>query len=191
VKPTIARMAAAVFSIVAVSLAGCGVGEPVGAATESSAPAPDPERTQDLVPLTTAQAARKAQRVALVVSRGSKVVEGAPGTPFTRTTFTVQDVLKGTLPDEFVLQVIGGRLGDTIVPSAVPDFRRSGRYILFLGPDNRVGPTIFPQAVLAVKHDGDADVVAPTPGGLHLRGPPRLDTVLSSLRRYLSTEGSP
>jgi hypothetical protein len=139
--------------------------------------------------MNTAQATRAADRVALVVARGSRVVEGAPGTPFTRTRFATQDVLKGTLPSEFTIQVIGGRLGDEIVTSPVQAFRRGARYVLFLGPDNRVGPTIFPQAVLEVTHAGDADVVEPEPGGLHLRGPPRLDTVLNSIRR--TAGGSP
>ena len=84
-----------------------------------SFPEADPQRTQDLVALTTGQAARRAQRIALVVSRGSRVIEGAPGTPFTRTTFAVEDVLKGRLPRRFVLQVIGGRLGDRVVTSLV------------------------------------------------------------------------
>ena len=116
-----------------------------------SQPAPDAQRTQDLVALTTGQAARQAQRIALVVARGSRVIEGAPGTPFTRTTFAVQHVLKGRLPRRFVLQVIGGRLGDRVVTSPVPAFATSSRYLLFLGPDGPAGPTIFPQAVLDVK----------------------------------------
>jgi hypothetical protein len=80
----------------------------------------------------------------------------------------VRDVLKGRLPREIVLQVIGGRLGDRVVPSPVQAFARSRRYVLFLGPDGRVGPTIFPQVVL----EG-----------------PRLDRQLASIRRYLRTTG--
>jgi hypothetical protein len=138
VKPSIVMIVAAV-------LAGCG-----GATSDSapSRPAPDAQRTQDLVPLTTAQAARRADRIALVVARGSRVVEGAPGTPFTRTTFSVQRVLKGALPRRFVVQVIGGRLGDALVTSPVQAFAPQRRYILFLGPDGPAGPTIFPQSVL-------------------------------------------
>jgi hypothetical protein len=188
---------------VAVAVAGCG-GELRAADTGAAPPAqqaPDAQRTQDLVALTTAQAARRAQRIALVVSRGSRVIEGAPGTPFTRTTFVVQDVLKGRLPRRFVLQVIGGRLGDRVVASLVPAFAKSGRYLLFLGPDGPVGPTIFPQAVLDVKHAAGADVVAPAPSGIRLLGAgsatparaldagPRLDDVLFSIRRYLHTTG--
>jgi len=141
------------------ALAGCG-----GAATvpPPSRPAPDPDRTRDLVPLTIGQAARAADRVAVVVAGGSRVVEGAPATPFTRTRFEVQDVLKGRLPHEFVVQVVGGRLGDRVVTSLVPAFEPKRRYVLFLGPDGPAGPTIFPQAVLA-----------PTP------------RVLASIRSYL------
>jgi hypothetical protein len=164
----------AVFALAAVAVAGCGAGRSAPPSQLGSAPAPvarpapDPERTADLVDLTTAQAARRAQRIALVIAGRSRVVEGAPGTPFTRTTFAVRDVLKGRLPREIVLQVIGGRLGDRVVPSPVQAFARSRRYVLFLGPDGRVGPTIFPQVVL----EG-----------------PRLDRQLASIRRYLRTTG--
>lgn len=163
-------------SVAAVAVAGCGGG---GRATGDAggprpAPpvaqaAPDAGRTVDLVAMTTAQAARRAQRIALVVARGSRVVEGAPGTPFTRTTFAVRHVLKGDLPRSFVLQVIGGRLGDRVVTSAVPAFAPSRRYVLFLGPDGPVGPTIFPQSVIEAG--------------------PHLDRVLSSIRRSLHTTG--
>jgi hypothetical protein len=191
VKGPFVRMAAAMLAISALAGGGCGSDAAHSPAGLSPEAAPDAQRTQVLVPLTTAEAAQKAERIALVVSRGSRVIEGAPGTPFTRTTFAVQEVLKGDLPHRFVVQVIGGRLRDTVVTSPVQAFRRSGRYIIFLGRDGPAGPTIFPQAVLNVKHAGDADVVEPRPGGLHLRGPPRLDNVLVSIQRYLSTEGSP
>jgi hypothetical protein len=201
------RLTAVLLATTAVAVTGCGGHEgavrgagSAGAAL-SSQQAPDAERTKDLVPLTTAQAAREADRIALVVSRGSRVVEGAPGTPFTRTTFAVQDVLKGELPRRIVVQVIGGRLGDTVVTSPVQAFVTSRRYILFLGPDGRAGPTIFPQAVLEVKRAGGTDVVAPAPGGIRLLSAgspktaraldagPRLDDVLFSIRRYLRTTG--
>jgi hypothetical protein len=201
------KLTATILAIGAVALAGCGsdggaARDPGSAgAVPSSQPAPDAERTQDLVPLTTAQAARRAQRIALVTSRGSRVIEGAPGTPFTRTTFAVQDVLKGKLPREIVLQVIGGRLGDRVVTSPLQAFAKSRRYVLFLGPDGPVGPTIFPQSVLDVTRAGATDVVAPAPRGIPLLGAgsgrparaldagPRLDDVLFSIRRYLRTTG--
>jgi hypothetical protein len=141
------------------AVAGCGGS---AAAPAPSASAPDPDRTRDLVPLTTRQATRAADRIAVVVAGGSRVVEGAPGTPFTRTRFAVQDALKGELPREFVVQVIGGRLGNRVVSSPVQAFERSHRYVIFLGPDGPAGPTIFPQAVFEPK--------------------PRL---LASIRRYL------
>jgi hypothetical protein len=204
---SITRILIAIVATLAIAVRGCGAdrGAPrnpgSAGAVPSSQPAPDTERTQDLVPLTTAQAARRAQRIALVVSRGSRVIEGAPGTPFTRTTFAVEDVLKGKLPREFVLQVIGGRLGDRVVTSPLQAFARSSRYVLFLGPDGPVGPTIFPQSVLNVRRAGGADVVAPAPRGIRLLGAgstqparaldagPRLDDVLFSIRRYLRTTG--
>jgi hypothetical protein len=162
-----------IVAVLALAIAGCGAGAHDDApAPVASAPAPDAQRTQDLVPLTRAQAARMADRIALVVARGSKVVEGAPGTPFTRTTFAVQHVLKGRLPRTFVLQVIGGRLGNRIVTSPVQAFAPSHRYVLFLGPDGPVGPTIYPQAVIDATRAGG-----------------RLGGVLASIRRYVRTTG--
>jgi hypothetical protein len=157
VTPRVVRLTAAILAGTALAVAGC------GSERHASAPAPP---AADLVPLTTAQAARMAQRIAVVESRGSRVIEGAPGTPFTRTTFAVQRVVKGTLPHQFVLQVVGGRLGDTVVDSPVQSFTRSGRYVLFLGPDGPAGPTIIPQAVLEVK-------------------PGELDQTLAPIRRAL------
>jgi hypothetical protein len=124
----------------AIVIAGCG-----GAG--HGVPASNPERTQDLVPLTTEQAASRADRIVVATSRGSTVVEGMPGTPFTRTTFDTERVLKGRLDRRFVIQTIGGRLGDVVVESPVPAFVPHHRYLLFLGPDGPAGPTIFPQAV--------------------------------------------
>jgi hypothetical protein len=146
VKLLIVPIVAAILA----TAAGCG-----GAASESGRAAPDAERTKDLVPLTTAQAAHAAQRIALVVALGSRVVEGAPGTPFTRTAFAVERTLKGSLPRRIVVQVIGGRLGNVEVGSPVQAFAASHRYILFLGPDGPAGPTIFPQSVLEPKRPGD------------------------------------
>jgi len=126
--------------LTAIVIAGCG-----GAG--HGVPASNPERTQDLVPLTTEQAASRADRIVVATSRGSTVVEGMPGTPFTRTTFDTERVLKGRLDRRFVIQTIGGRLGDVVVESPVPAFVPHHRYLLFLGPDGPAGPTIFPQAV--------------------------------------------
>jgi hypothetical protein len=147
VKPPVAA------AILVVALAGCG-GH--GRAAVPSAPAPDAQRIEDLVPLTRAQAAHAANRIALVRALGTRVVEGAPGTPFTRTRFAVDQVVKGALPREFVVQVIGGRIGDSVVESPVPPFRPAHRYVLFLGPDGPAGPTIFPQSVIEVRGGGSA-----------------------------------
>jgi hypothetical protein len=164
----------AVLAVAAVAAVGCGAQRQTSSerTTAAQAPAFDAQRTRDLVPLTRAQAARMADRIALVTARGSRVVEGAPGTPFTRTTFAVEDVLKGRLPRTFVLQVIGGRLGDRVVDSPVPPFARAGRYVLFLGRDNRVGPTIIPQAIIDASRAG-----------------PRLGAVLRSIKRDVRATG--
>jgi hypothetical protein len=137
VKLPVVRLAAVLATI---AIAGCG-------AAERGAPAPDPERTLDLVALTPEQAASKAERVVIATSRGSTVVEGMPGTPFTRTAFVTERVLKGRLGHRFVIQTIGGRLGDVVVDSPVPAFVPRHRYLLYLGPDGPAGPTIFPQSV--------------------------------------------
>jgi hypothetical protein len=150
-----------VVCIAAVGLAACGGTSP----GVTSAPAPDVERIQDLVPLTAAEAAQRADRVVLATSRGSRVVEGMPGTPFTRTTFDAERVLKGRLPHRFVIQTIGGRLGTTVVESPLPAFTPGHVYILFLGPDGPAGPTIFPQSVLDVTRAG-----------------PRLEATLAAIR---------
>jgi len=172
----IARPAVVLLAITAMATVGCGAdGRTAGEAGTAGAaaaarPAHDAERIEDLVPLTTAQAADRATGIALVVARGSRVVEGAPGTPFTRTTFAALDVLKGRLPRAFVIQVVGGRLGNTIVTSPVQPFVRGHRYVLFLGPDGPAGPTIFPQAVV---DDG-----------------PRLPAALRAIRDRLRTTGA-
>jgi hypothetical protein len=137
-----------VLAVVAVAAAGCGADAPV--------PVPATPPVREHAPLTTAQVARRADRIALVVARGSRVVEGPARTPFTRTRFAVRDVLKGELPRTFVVQVIGGRIGNRFVTSPVEPFARSHRYVLFLGPDNGVGPTIYSQHVIELKHAGDA-----------------------------------
>ena len=143
-----------VAPLVLLALAGCGRRDAI-----PSAPAPDAQRIQDLVPMNTSQAARAADRVALVRTLGTRVVEGAPGTPFTRTRFAAEDVLKGRLPREFVVQTIGGQIGNVRVESPVPAFAPAHRYVLFLGPDGPAGPTIFPQAVLEVR-GGDGIVAS-------------------------------
>ncbi len=112
------------------------------------------------MPLTRAEAAHAAKRIALVRSLGSTVVERDGGTPFTRTRFAAEDVLKGRLPREFVVEVIGGRIGDSVVESPVQAFEAAHRYVLFLGPDGPAGPTIFPQSVVEVDRDAGGVVAA-------------------------------
>jgi hypothetical protein len=155
----------------------------------------DNERTQDLPAMTTAEATAKADRIALVTAGKATVVEGAPGTPFTRTEFAVAEVLKGTLPNSFVVQVIGGKLGDTSVESPVAPFVEERRYILFLGPDGPAGPTIIPQGTLHVSASG---TVSPELSGLPLlaantgkpitdSSKPALADVLFSIKQYIKT----
>jgi len=137
VKPPVVRLAAVLATI---TIAGCG-------SAEHGGPASNPERTLDLVPLTAEQATRRADRIVIATSGTSRVIEGMPGTPFTRTTFVTERVLKGRLERRFVIQTIGGRLGNVVVDSPVPAFVPRHRYLLYLGPDGPAGPTIFPQAI--------------------------------------------
>jgi hypothetical protein len=143
VSPRVARLAG-LAAVAAFAVAGCG-GEQRAATPPAVAPGA-PEH-----PLSNAEASKRAQRIAVVVARGSRVVGDGAGTPFTRTRFEVQRLLKGSLPHVFVVQVIGGRLGDRIVSSPVQPFARAHRYMLFLGPDGPAGPTIFPANVIEVQ----------------------------------------
>lgn len=142
--PRAPRLAVGLAAIAALAIAGCG-GEQRTTAAPAATPSPAAE-----YPLSSDDAAKRAQRIAVVVSHGSRVVDGGKGTPFTRTRFEVQRVLKGRLPHRFVVQVIGGRLGNRIVTSPVQPFVRAHRYMLFLGPDGPAGPTIFPDNVIEV-----------------------------------------
>jgi hypothetical protein len=140
VSPRAARLAAGLAAVAALATAACGGQE------RPAAPAAKAAKAE--YPLSNTEASKRAQRIALVISDGSRVVDGGKGTPFTRTRFEVQRVLKGRLPHEFAIRVIGGRLGNHIVNSPVPPFQRSHRYLLFLGPDGPGGPTIFPDNVV-------------------------------------------
>jgi hypothetical protein len=144
VTPRASRLAAGLAALATLAIAGCG-GEARTTPAPAARSAPAPK-----FPLSSAEAAKRAKRIAVVVSDGSRVVDGGRGTPFTRTRFEVQRVLKGRLPHRFVVQVIGGRLGNRIVTSPVQPFARSHRYLLYLGPDGPAGPTIFPDNVIEV-----------------------------------------
>lgn len=172
------------------------VDAPVPPAARPAAAAPPPltEDPRAFPPLTAAQAIGIAKRVALVRAGRSTVVDGAPGTPFTRIAFTAEEVLKGRLPRRFVVRVIGGRLGDQQVDPIIAPFVPGRRYILFFGPDGPAGPTIVAQA----RHEvSAADVVRPGLDGIPLlaagssrparrvAGGRRLDDVLHSIRRYV------
>jgi len=153
---------------------------------------------EDLPLLNTAEAADVSERIAVVRSEGSKVVEGQPGTPFTQTRFRLERLLKGKLGDRFVLQVLGGRLGDIQVEPSIRPFVSGHRYILFFGADGPAGPTITPQVRFEVKRVGGTDIVTPALQGIRTlvagtsrpatalpQGGHRLDDVLFSIREYV------
>jgi hypothetical protein len=120
-----------ILAVVALAFAGCGA--------DTRVPPPAAAPAQEHAPLTTAQVARRADRIALVVARGSRVVAGPAHTPFTRTRFAVRDVLKGELPRTFVIQVIGGRIANRFVTSPVEPFARSHRYACSSAPTTASG----------------------------------------------------
>jgi hypothetical protein len=126
------------------------------------------DRSDDLRAMTTAQAAKNATRIAVVKVDSTKPVEGAPGTPFTRTDFRVEEVLKGQLGATFATQVIGGTLNGVTVESPVAPFTAGARYVVFLGPEGPKGPTLIPQASLKVLDADGTSVVSPAPSGVTL-----------------------
>ena len=77
------------------AVAGCGGSTAVPA---PSGPAPDPDRTRDLVPLTTKQAVRAADRIAVVVVARLARRRGRAGHAVHAHALRGAGVLKGGLP---------------------------------------------------------------------------------------------
>src|SRR4051794_33568994 len=115
VQPRLLSALCVASSLFAVSACESDAGErsATRAATKAARPLQRPvdnERLEDLPQYTAGQAARIARRIALVTAGRSRVVEAQPGTPFTRTRFAVDHVVKGRLGRTMTLQVIGGQL---------------------------------------------------------------------------------
>lgn len=125
----------------------------------------------ELRSMTTAEAARLARRIVVAECRAVDVRE-ADGQIFTFTDFDAITTVKGTLPPQFTLRLVGGQVGDVTVDAPLtPRFVPGERLVLFLGADNKKGyPVIFPQAVFRVRtRPGTTEkIVAPKPTGLVL-----------------------
>jgi hypothetical protein len=99
---------------------------------------------------------------------GSQVRRGIGGNIITDTSFLVIRAIKGTAGAEVILRMLGGQIGNEgIVGSLNLDFTSGDRFVLFFGKDSPDGyPTLFPQAIYAVKMQDGVEVVAPSPTGL-------------------------
>ena len=98
--------------------------------------------------------------VAKCTGSAARVVNELGGNIFTFTTFTVVEMVKGSLPPAFTIRVLGGTVGNvTVGPDDVPQFHAGEEVILFLGPDNQDGyPTLSPQGLYRTEW-------RPAPGG--------------------------
>lgn len=165
-----------VFMAVAAALSGQ-IGRVSGAATIGQPPVvhspAHPGFVSDaleVVPMTTAQALARADRVLYVRSAGNEVKRGIGGNIFTYSKFSVIQAIKGTAPSAVTLRLLGGRIGNDAVTGPLNiEFASGDRYVLFLGKDNAEGyPMLMPQAIYAVKSLDGVDVVDPGPTGIAL-----------------------
>ena len=124
----------------------------------------------EVVPLTTAQALARADRVLYVRATGNEVKRGIGNNIFTYSKFSLIQAIKGTAASEVTLRLLGGRIGnDVIVGPLNVEFAVGDRFVLFLGKDNAEGyPMLIPQAIYAVKSLDGVDVVDPSPTGIAL-----------------------
>ena len=134
-------------------------------------PTPFVSDSLEIPPLTTREAAARADRIVLLKSKKVEVRQDVRGNIFTYTTFELLDTIKGTQNGNGVtLRLLGGRIGDVEVSSPLTrTFTPGDKFVLFLGKDNRDGyPTIIPQAIFAVRTTRGVDVNEPAPTGLPL-----------------------
>jgi hypothetical protein len=112
------------------------------------------------------QAARVAERVALVEVTAVEVREGRGGNIFTFVSFRNLETVRGHLPAEFQARLLGGKLGDRdMTLDLVEPFEAGHRYVTLLGGDNASGyVTIFPQGIFPVHEGAGGPRVATRPG---------------------------
>ena len=122
---------------------------------------------------TTLEVARLSRRAVLARCRSVDVREALGGNIFTFYEFDALETLKGEeVAGGFTLRVLGGRLGDSEVTSALNvEFVPGQKYVLFLGRENSGGyPTIASQAIFQVRVSplDKSEVVFPSPTGMPL-----------------------
>jgi hypothetical protein len=122
----------------------------------------------ELVPITTAQALARAERVVYVQAIKNEVKRGRGGNIFTFTTFNTLQVLKGKAGAEVTVRLLGGRIDNEVIVGPLNlDFQAGDRYVLFFGKDNAESyPTLIPQALYQVKTQDGVEMVTPNPAGL-------------------------
>ncbi|HEX7578539.1 MAG TPA: hypothetical protein VF580_00935, partial [Thermoanaerobaculia bacterium] len=107
---------------------------------------------------------RRAPAVAVVQNVGSTVVKLPGGLPETRSIFKVIDSLRGALPEQVEVGVIGGELpdGTALVVPGVPRFRAGGQYLLALFPraDGSYGVIELSLGAFDVVQDGKGRLYA-------------------------------
>jgi hypothetical protein len=122
---------------------------------------------------TTLEVAKLSRRAVLARCRSVDVREATGGNIFTFYEFDTLATLKGEeAGDGFTLRLLGGRIGNAEVTSALDiEFVPGQKYVLFLGRENAEGyPTIASQSIFHVKVSplDKSEVVTPSPTGLSL-----------------------
>lgn len=115
-------------------------------------------------PIADDELVRRAPAVAVVQNVGSTVVQLPGGLPETRSVFKVIDPLRGALPEQVEVGVLGGQLpnGTALVVPGVPRFRAGGQYLLALFPraDGSYGVVELSLGAFDVVQDGKGRLYA-------------------------------
>ena len=91
--------------------------------------------------------------VARCLSSQARIVDPG-GNIFTFSEFQIIDLVKGSLPPQFTLRILGGTVGATSVSADMSSFEPGEELILFLGPDNQDGyPTVGLQSIYRTRRD--------------------------------------
>ena len=131
-----------------------------------------PSRNLDIVRMNTSEYYSLASSVVVARFVGSNARYGRGGNIFTFLRFNTARVIKGSLPLQFDLRLLGGTIGDTTIPLPIEGrFEPGVDYLLMLGAANADGyPTINPAAVFVVRTERDSNrkVVVPCGDNLQL-----------------------
>ena len=123
-----------------------------------------PAQAAVYAPIGDAELMRRAPVVAVVQNLDSTVVTRPGGLPETRSAFKVLQAVRGSLPEQVEVAVIGGALpdGTELVVPGVPRFRSGAQYLLALFPraDGSYGVTELALGAFDVVQDGKGRVYA-------------------------------